>query len=681
MRMMIWKELRENFKWAVLALAGLFLAEMYVLSSESKGFSPSYSGFTLCGPMFLMATSFGCALIGSALGTVQVLPELRRDQWAALLHRPVSRSVIFFGKVIAGLLLYFLATAIPFLTSVWYVAVPGHFAAPFVPGMMQPGLSDLLLGAYFYCAAILLCLHRGRWLGSQGMILLSILPVFLLHTRGHFFITLPVSLILILAAWAAMLGNGPVETRPWAGRAAYVLIVLVGVLTGFQLLLGTGRKIVAATGKTQSATYSRFEVSDDGRIFRITSPANGAGQVITDMEGKVVDDERFTGNDGRQEFQQFSPLGYDVTREIFWTDYYAKHRSRNTQDYIRIFGDFYRGPENWYHLTGGNYFTGYDKLSRRCVGIFDQDGFKPPGETPKPFAMRLRAAPYSRGEPTLYASGSRIYVLDVAGRRMTPFFDAQSDTIYTMSVVARRVSSEKPGLVGVALKNGIRIFDDEGRPLLSIPYRHDPARWGNISVAVNKGFDRIYLQYEQSFSTTGALPVFLEELDLQGNVIQSHDIANVSLQKFSPLLVDRISRYCMPLATVLPGGVYFRADPPVTSDLETLWLQLSPAYTAIELGILSALALVLAVITFLWARKTGFSGGKALRWALFVFASGPAGLVTFRIAAGWPVLVRCPSCGKKRLVGNERCLCCNQPWILPELNGTEILDTPVTSHP
>ena len=48
---------------------------------------------------------------------MQILPELRRDQWAALLHRPVPRGTIFFGKVIAGLLLYLLATAIPFLLS------------------------------------------------------------------------------------------------------------------------------------------------------------------------------------------------------------------------------------------------------------------------------------------------------------------------------------------------------------------------------------------------------------------------------------------------------------------------------------------------------------------------------------------------------------------------------------
>jgi hypothetical protein len=149
MKAMIWKEMRENFKWALLGFLGLLLAEIYALAGEQKSFSPQL-GISLCGTAFLMMSSMGCAVVGGALGVAQILPERRRDQWAALLHRPVRREVIFFGKVATGLLLYFLATGLPLLASTWYAATPRNFPAPFVPGLMLPGASDLLLGVVFF---------------------------------------------------------------------------------------------------------------------------------------------------------------------------------------------------------------------------------------------------------------------------------------------------------------------------------------------------------------------------------------------------------------------------------------------------------------------------------------------------------------------------------------------------
>ena len=80
MKMMLWKEFRENFKWAVLALLALTMAEFYVLSSENANFqSANDNDITLCSSSFLLVTSFGSAVIGAALGVVQILPELRRD--------------------------------------------------------------------------------------------------------------------------------------------------------------------------------------------------------------------------------------------------------------------------------------------------------------------------------------------------------------------------------------------------------------------------------------------------------------------------------------------------------------------------------------------------------------------------------------------------------------------------
>ena len=145
MKTIIWKELRENLRWSALALLCLTLAEIYALCQQRNHATGGdvYNNLTVCSSAFLMVTSFGYSLVGAALGVVQILPELRRDQWAALLHRPVSRSAIFFGKVCAGLLLYFLATAPPLLASVAYAAAPGQFPRqkPYIARI--PDFSDL----------------------------------------------------------------------------------------------------------------------------------------------------------------------------------------------------------------------------------------------------------------------------------------------------------------------------------------------------------------------------------------------------------------------------------------------------------------------------------------------------------------------------------------------------------
>ena len=184
MKNILWKELREILQWAALAFFGLLLAEMFTLSLSRQTTGRAFTGVTLCSDAFLTVSAFGCAAIGAALGALQILPELRRDQWASLLHRPIPRHKILLGKVTAGLLLYSLATGLPLLVSVVCVALPGHFAAPFVPGLAVPAASDLLLGIVFYLTAILLGLHSGRWFGSRGAIALCAVAVMTLHLTG-----------------------------------------------------------------------------------------------------------------------------------------------------------------------------------------------------------------------------------------------------------------------------------------------------------------------------------------------------------------------------------------------------------------------------------------------------------------------------------------------------------------
>ena len=122
MKTLIRKELRENLKLAVLSLivftvlvvwswcdyTGMIKDVLLGLRSlEGYRLQPVESGLMLVGAAWL------CVIFGAVLGWMQIFNERHRDLWAFLVHHPVSRTQIFFGKVIAGLGIYIVTAGLP----------------------------------------------------------------------------------------------------------------------------------------------------------------------------------------------------------------------------------------------------------------------------------------------------------------------------------------------------------------------------------------------------------------------------------------------------------------------------------------------------------------------------------------------------------------------------------------
>src|ERR1035441_4408829 len=77
----------------------------------------------------LIETTFFCGLFGAAVGWLQTRNEAHRDLWAFLIHRPITRTEIFWGKTLAGLCLYLFGAGLPLVVLVAVVRTPGHVAA------------------------------------------------------------------------------------------------------------------------------------------------------------------------------------------------------------------------------------------------------------------------------------------------------------------------------------------------------------------------------------------------------------------------------------------------------------------------------------------------------------------------------------------------------------------------
>ena len=152
---------------------------------------------------------------------LQVVREQRYDARAFLIHRPISTPMIYAGKVIAGLGLYFAATlAWLVIVTAWFLT-PGvdHFPGPFDLSLAEPLLVFIVAGASFYFAGQLVILRPARIWGSRALPLAAaVLAIIGLMTAPDAVIAAMLaflfSLILGWAAYGSYLTRGEYARRP-----------------------------------------------------------------------------------------------------------------------------------------------------------------------------------------------------------------------------------------------------------------------------------------------------------------------------------------------------------------------------------------------------------------------------------------------------------------------------------
>ncbi len=89
MKPLFWKELRQSLKWAIAVLAIMGVAAIYFAWDVSRPgrYAPPFERFQ-------QLSVVACPLAGLFLGVMHVVTERRRDLWAFLVHRPMSRTTI-----------------------------------------------------------------------------------------------------------------------------------------------------------------------------------------------------------------------------------------------------------------------------------------------------------------------------------------------------------------------------------------------------------------------------------------------------------------------------------------------------------------------------------------------------------------------------------------------------------
>jgi len=662
MKSLFWKEWRENLRWALIGLVVISAAMAYTLRTDPNDYYGSnreiWQG--LQSGQFLMVTVFGFPVIGLALGFLQILTELRRDQWAFLIHRPVTRNEIFWGKAIPGSLLYLVATGLPLLATAWWLSQPGHLAAPFDIRQILPGAVDLLVGLGFYFAALLSGILPGPWYGRRALPLVGAcfgtaaakLPEFPLAIEG---VTLTV-LVLLLAAWAAYQRFGLFRGQPWWGKAAALLSCLFGlsVLSGW---FWVGWNIVQPTKPYTSTNYGFLK---SGEVVVITSQANWYKSVVT-LDGKEVQPV----NKASFDWQDFLNGAYLSIRDYPNYDYYRSPRSYF--DFMYVYG----GPYSWFYVQKEKRYVAYDRINKLLSGYMGPGGFATPADETK-------AGHFDKPENTRAWSDSIIianngaYVANFMAQTVKNIYPpAPGETITSASqLYPDNGSSEGPKNYVVATPKNLVLLP-EGKPSLQIPEVPNIRDYQLIQVYQLPGGAKYILLYSpQNPKKTQNL---LREISSNGVVISQRELPNIKEEKAGISFTAWTRGALDPLGARLWGQALLGVNGNTMS--KPLW-RLAPETRAYQLKFWYA-SLAASIVCFVLVqiplRRIQFSGQR-IRWSIFVFLFGVGGLLTFYIVQNWPRRVACASCQKKRSTERETCEHCGSSWPAPTRDGTEIFE-------
>jgi hypothetical protein len=687
MKPLIWKEFRENLKWAALIL--LLLGGITALQGP-----PSLWKFM--NQEFLLPVSLFAAGCGAALGFLQVFFESRGDRRALLLHRPMSASRIFLGKAVAGVGLYLLALGIPFAWSVGWAATPGHNAAPFRWPMALPWLADILTGVVYYFAGMLTAQREARWYGSRGLGLAAAFfcsfLVWALPEFGQALLAIGIlGTLLAVAAWGSFLTGGAYAPQPRLARAALATTFLLGLLA-----LSVGVK-VAIGAWFDSDTRYRYTLDREGRAL-VVHTEHGAIKSVTDLEGRqpqALAGKPLETSTLEEVEAPFSGLPWPCFRSY-----------RNPGRFlVRYANETRPGSEQWCYVPDQGRLLGYDIPSRRLIGSIGPDGFVPPGQPPR---ERFQGEPshasflYEAGPAAYLDLSGRVYTVNFARRTVrTLFTPAEGETV--QGALQWKDEKRKRTRAFVLTDRLVHLVEESGAPVFFAPLVYDREDYGLVHVGRLEDPERFVVWYEPSWHLWAdagkSMPSYLVEYDAAGREIARRTLPPRPLPR-PPYAQALFGLATSPAETgLLVGGTKdpisgARSDggrevrPLFVLLLFTVqyfvpgvgWEAGSDGRVVLAFAALSLLsAAACALVCFLLARRYAFSRARRIGWALGGLLFGWVGLLLMLALQEWPARVACPGCRKPRVVSRDTCEHCGAPHAAPALDGTEIFETTTES--
>ncbi|HEY2584804.1 MAG TPA: hypothetical protein VGI81_03440 [Tepidisphaeraceae bacterium] len=655
------RELRENLKWAAMIFAGLLVFVIHELRDA--------------GPMVMFElaqryTTLLAPIAGLLMGVVQSLFETKPDNWGFVVHRPVRRGGIFAAKCAAGLLLLYVALALPCLIASIWAAQPGHLPVPFQGRMVLPMLADVLAAGCYYFTGIVIAQRRARWFGTR------LLPLGLaLATSATLFMFVPLFwqaalLILIVqaigatAAWGVFARNGEPDAAlaPRAALGAMIYPGAIGVAFG---LFGLSQAFVPGGGRWQY-----YQVARDGTAVRVTqtiehgdrgwSYADPAGRPLPQYEGLDLDDPA-----NRSLFIKFGarlvdPRAIRWPLSVLYTNRGYRYPTPGVVPLkavappgVRLrFWPVYDVPAGVIDL--------FDPVTHTRIGTVGPGGFAR-GQTPP--TRRFEGTPlnlFMQGNSHVMTFDSVVYWIELDQRRVRPVYTAAAgDPIFSAAEVGE---PRNPDIL-VATRGGMHLIGTDGQLRFSVPWEHDPATH-NFAAALLPSNHHLIVQ---TYSNPGVKPSFQDvvEYSPQGVAARRTDLPALT-DPHSPKRIET-----MVFGAILPVAARPFCPSWILDDvLDVRTGEFARWFEAFMWGS----AILCAALTLLIGGRCALGMPKTLGWSAANLLLGPAGVVVMLGLNDWPAVERCAACGRIRPAGRRLCAHCHAPLAPPPRDGREIFD-------
>jgi len=678
-----WKEVRENFLWAVLGMAGFGIALAYAWSTVTNSQFNNQDYLSILSPSFLMVTTFGAPILGMALGFLQIMPERLRDRWAFLIHRPVTPGRIFWGKAAAGLTLYFPAVLIPFLLACWNASRTGVVGGPFDWAMVRPGLVDIFCGAVFYFGALLTALREARWFGSKAFGLLAALGCSAACSQQ--WITMELSrtaivaglLLLPVAAWGAFGANGAFRPQSRLAKAALALVLFFGTLELFNLM-------ISLAGMTQHQRFwegQQYAIDLQGRILRIKYK-NGQLDSAIDLQNNPVPltPDMKERNDKWRAREGYLQQLHDLFPKRPWD--YGQYRQ---------FQNYFSYPQDvqgarWFYAPKEGLYFGYQRDNRKLEWIGGSDSFVHPDQT-RPQSFGSPHSVSSMGNIPLLIKKDAVYSIDFVQPQTLPLWTPQDgeklvaaglmqfDSYSEFANWVCFVQTEKQ-VLGMTMK-GVPLFE-AAVPSFDKSYVSGTA----FFIPQNNRFFIEYVPDYQKYNSgeRNKMPSYMQEIDAKGATVTMTEIPTIPNQEYQrpwTKYLDFLTYQSWgPIwGTASMWFQFVMGDP--DTNISPHWIRTHPKkylkgqffyfLPSVATGLIAA-----GIAAWVLRRREMWERG---RWGLLalVFLGGLAGLVALLFWFDWPRVEACPACGKRRRTDLEACPGCGAGWPEPVRDGTEIL--------
>jgi hypothetical protein len=287
MKSLFWKELRQLAPWGVLLFAAMSAIMVGSLYSESEKYY--YSLYSQAWFQVWLVIVFGAPCTAFVIGVLQTVLEVRRDQWAFLLHRGLSPTQIFLTKAGAGLAVYMAATLLPTSMGFTWCAWGGIERNPLSWYHALPLLASFLASMAFYFAAILAVVWKGPWYLSRLLPLVA--PVLMVvgavayasdvteYVPARIFAAIILAVgVLGVATWGVFVRSGEAEGRSRAANICLGIPVFVAMFGGCLCLFAVAAaayELLAARWHLHQPWYARpytgVTVDRDGHILQVTT--------------------------------------------------------------------------------------------------------------------------------------------------------------------------------------------------------------------------------------------------------------------------------------------------------------------------------------------------------------------------------------------------------------------------